>query len=186
MLGFAARWLSRLESAIIAGGILGIAGLTIGNVVARIFGGALFFAEELSQFLIVLVTFVGTAHAAARGRHIRMTAIYDALPDGARKALMMWIQGTTALLLFGLAFLSARYAFGTMKELGSVSPTLRAPLWTVYVVAPFGLTIAGVQYLLGLAKNATSEGIWRSFTERDEYETEDGDEDALLEKANAV
>ena len=50
---------TQLEELCLAWGILGIAALTIGNVIARtFFGTSLAFAEEISQFLIVLVIFL--------------------------------------------------------------------------------------------------------------------------------
>jgi len=160
------RALTRVEESCLAVGILGIAALTIGNVVARLFGGALFFAEELSQFLIIGVTFLGLGYAASRGRHIRMSALFDALPARQRKALMLLITATTAALLFFLAYLGVRYALGPMRILGSVSPTMQVPLWTVYLMAPLGLALAGIQYVLAFAKNLTTEGVWLSFATR--------------------
>jgi C4-dicarboxylate transporter, DctQ subunit len=44
------------------------------------------FSEELNSILIILITFAGISYAARHGRHIRMSAIYDALPPKGRKA----------------------------------------------------------------------------------------------------
>lgn len=166
-----ARWLQRFEEFVLSGGILGIAALTIANVLTRsVLSFSLAFAEELSQFLIVLVTFVGLGYAAGKARHIRMTALYDALPLRARKAVAVLISGTTALLLFYLTYLSVAYAVGTVRALGSVSPTLRVPLWTIYLAAPLGFGLAGVQYALALYKNLTTEGVWLSFEREDGYD----------------
>ncbi|MGF1467579.1 MAG: TRAP transporter small permease [Sandaracinaceae bacterium] len=163
-----ARWLTAVEEACLAVGILGIAALSIGNVLARPLTGGLLFAEELSQFLMVLVTFVGAGYAAGRGRHIRMTAFYDQVPARPRKALALLITATTALLLWALAGLGLSYALGTMRSLGSVSPTLRVPLWIVDLAAPLGLALAGLQYGLAFARNLTSPGVWIAFDHRDD------------------
>jgi len=161
---------TRIEEVVLAGGILGIAALTIGNVLARsLLGESLFFAEEVSQFLIVLVTFLGLGYAAGQGRHIRMTAVYDQLPLRGRKALMLLISSTTALLLFYLAYLALDYALGTVRVLGSVSPVLRVPRWLVYLAAPLGFALAGVQYLLAFVKNLTAPEVYLSFEVRDEH-----------------
>lgn len=165
-----ARGLQWFEEACLSGGILGIAALTIANVLTRVlFSTSLAFAEEISQFLIVLVTFVGLGYGAAKGRHIRMTAIYDQLPERLRKPVMILICSTTALILFYFAYLSVSYAVGTVRVLGSVSPTLRVPLWTIYLSAPLGFGLAGIQYVLALVKNLTTEGVWVSFEESDTY-----------------
>ncbi len=166
------RGIDRLEELVLAGGILGIAALTIANVIGRAgFGESLAFAEELSQMLLLFVTFLGLGHAAGKGRHIRMTALYDALPERGRRRLQMVICASTALLLFTFAWLGASYALGTMRALGSVSPALGIPRWIPYLAAPIGFGLAGVQYLLALYKNvAATRGVWLSFTVDDAHE----------------
>lgn len=165
------RWVEKIEELCLAGGILGIAGLTIANVLTRtLLSRSIVLAEEVSQFLIVLVTFVGLGHAAAKGRHIRMTALYDQLPERARKVLMLIITSTTAALLYYLAYLGIDYAAGTVRALGSVSPALHVPLWMVYLAAPLGFSLAALQYVLAFLKNLTDDGVWLSFDQKDEHE----------------
>jgi hypothetical protein len=62
-------------------------GDSVGNVIGRfVFGRSLYFAEEVNQFLIILITFAGIGYAARNGRHIRMSAFYDMLPPRAAAA----------------------------------------------------------------------------------------------------
>ena len=165
------RAVTWLEELCLAWGILGIAALTIANVFSRtLFGESLAFAEEISQFLIVFVTFLGLGYAAGKGRHIRMTAIYDQIPERPRKILATTIAASTALLLFYLAYLATIYALSTVRVLGSVSPALRVPLWTIYLAAPLGFVLGGVQYTLAFVKNLTSPGVWLSFEQEDGYD----------------
>ena len=165
------RAITKVEETCIAWAMIGVAVLTIGNVVARTLGSSLAFAEELSMFLVIYATFLGLGYGAGKARHIRMTAIYDQLPTLPRRRLMTFITATTAALLFGLTWLSLDYVFGTVRELGSVSPVLRVPLWVVYLAAPIGLGLAGVQYLLAFYRNLTArEGVWLSFDHTDAYD----------------
>lgn len=152
-------------------GILGIALLTIANVLVRsLLGTSLLFTEEVSRFLIVFVTFVGIGYAAGKGRHIRMTALYDALPPRGRKAVMLFITASTSLLLFGLTWLALCYTLGTARQLGAVSPVLQVPRYLIYLSAPFGFFLGGVQYLLAFLKNLSSPDVYVSFEKLDEYE----------------
>lgn len=161
--------IQRIEEVMLAVSILAIAGLTILNVFARsLFGSSLASTEELCQFLIVLVTFVGLSYGASKGRHIRMTAIYDSLGDRARKAVMLLIASTTALLLFYLAWLALDYVL-VVRRLGSVSPVLQVPLYLVYLAAPVGLILAGIQYSLTVVKNLQEKEIYLSYDTKDEY-----------------
>jgi TRAP-type C4-dicarboxylate transport system permease small subunit len=170
--------LQKIEETLIAGGILLMAALTIANVFARsLFGESLAFTEELSQFLIVLVTFVGIGYGASRGRHIRMTAIYDQLPRRGRKALMIVISVTTAFLLFTLAYYAIAYVL-TVNELGTVSSALRVPLWLVYSAAPLGFILGGIQYLLTAYRNLRAPEVYISYEHTDEQQS--GDEGGAL------
>lgn len=162
--------LRRIEEAVLAGGILVIAIVTITNAFTRvILSSSLTFAEEIAQFAIVVVTFAGLSHAAGVGRHIRMSAIYDQLGPRGRKALMVTIAALTALLCFALSVYAARYV-GSVFESGKVSPALRVPLWIPWSVTPVGFALAGVQYVLTVVRNLRDDDVWLSWEKRDEYE----------------
>lgn len=164
------RAVQRLEEMLLAGAILLIAAFTCVNVVTRTaFGFSLAWAEELSQFLMVVVTFIGLSYAASRGRHIRMTALYDQLPRRWRKAVMIATSATTSAILAALVVIAVQYV-GTVRALGTVSPALRIPLHLVYWVAPLGLGLAAVQYALAVVRNCTDEAVYVSFDVPDEYE----------------
>ena len=160
----------RIEELILACSILLIAGLTIANIGSRTLTGAsLAFTEELSQFLIIGVTFIGLSYAAGSGRHIRMTAVYDQLSERTQKTLMLISAALTGALMLTLAGYSLKY-IATVRFLESVSPVLQVPLHLVYLIVPLGLTLAAIQYALTFARNCTSYGVWLSFDVKDEYE----------------
>ncbi|MGE5766587.1 MAG: TRAP transporter small permease, partial [Bacteroidota bacterium] len=140
--------IARFEAVLLGVGVLLMATVSVANVVGRfVFGQSLFFAEELNQFLIVLVTFVGIGYAARKGRHIRMSAIYDSLPDAWRKALMVAIALVTAAAMFVLAYYSYIYV-EKVAATGRVAPSLRVPVYLTFLWVPIGFAITGIQYLL--------------------------------------
>ena len=100
--------IARLEEVIMAVGVILMAINTIANVIARfVFNNSLAFAEELNSIFILLVTFAGIGYAARHGRHIRMSAIYDAMPRQVRKVLMVVITAVTAAFMLMLAWYSS-------------------------------------------------------------------------------
>ena len=99
-----------VESVMLAAGVLLMAANTVANVIGRfVFQSSLFFSEELNSILIVLITFAGISYAARHGRHIRMSAMFDALPPKGRKAMMVLIAAVTAVFMFGLCWYSVGY-----------------------------------------------------------------------------
>lgn len=164
------RFIQRVEEVLLSASILITAALTILNVVCRsVFGFSLAFTEEVSQFCIIVVCFIGLSYAASKGRHIRMTAIYDQLPRSLRKIFMVVITASTAVIMFALSWYAASYVV-TVYELEGIYPALRVPFFAVYAVAPIGLFLAGIQYALAAAKNLASDEIYISFERKDEYE----------------
>jgi C4-dicarboxylate transporter, DctQ subunit len=162
----------RVEEGILTFGILVIAGVTIVNVFCRtVLSASLVFAEELAQFCIILVTFVGLGYAAGKGRHIRMSALYDQLGQRARKVLMVLIAGATAMLMFVMAYYSLCY-IATVYALGTASPALQVPFALVYLAAPLGFVLAGIQYGLAVARNLLEDEVYLSYEHKDEYAEE--------------
>ncbi len=162
--------ISRIESVLLAAGVLLMAANTISNVVGRfVFQSSLFFSEELNRILIILVTFAGISYAARQGRHIRMSAIFDALPPRPRKVMMIIISLVTAVFMLGLAWYSTQYIL-TQAGRGRVLPSLQIPVWIILVWVPVGFFMTGLQYLLTAIKNLIEKDIYLSTNVIEGYE----------------
>ncbi|MGS2745136.1 TRAP transporter small permease [Halomonas sp. LS-001] len=161
-LGVLDTFISKLEAAILALGVLLMALNTVTNVIARfVFGNSIMFSGELNRILIIMITFAGIGYAARHGRHIRMSAIYDALPVGGRKVLMIFIALFTSLVMFFLCYYSVFYIIDLQSK-GRVLPSLQLPIWIIYVWVPLGFLITGIQYLLTAIKNLTTRDVYLS------------------------
>jgi C4-dicarboxylate transporter DctQ subunit len=166
--------IARFEAFVLAFGVLLMAANSIANVIGRfVFARSLYFSEELNQFLIVLVTFVGLGYAARKGRHIRMSAVYDQLSDRQRKAMMILIAGVTAAVMFVLAYYSYVYV-ARVATLGKVTPSLQVPLYLTYFWVPLGFIITGIQYIMTVVKNLQSDDIYISYEQIDTYDEGEG------------
>jgi TRAP-type C4-dicarboxylate transport system permease small subunit len=166
--------IARLEVVIMAVGVILMAVNTIANVISRfVFNHSIIFAEELNSIFILLVTFAGIGYAARHGRHIRMSAIYDHLPQKMRKFLMMIITAVTAGFMLFLAWYAVEYILNLYSK-GRVYPALGIPVWTSYLWVPVGFLVTGIQYALTLIKNIQEEGIYLStdLREQDVQEVE--------------
>ena len=161
-LGVIDSTISRVESVLLAAGVLLMAFNTVANVVGRfVFQYSLFFSEELNRILIILITFAGISYAARQGRHIRMSAIYDALPPPARKGFMVLIAAVTALTMFALCYFSVGYITKVATS-GRVLPSLQLPVYWIFLWVPVGFFMTGLQYALTAIKNLTGKDIYLS------------------------
>ncbi|WP_166264436.1 TRAP transporter small permease [Marinobacter caseinilyticus] len=154
--------ISKVEAVILAVGVLLMAINTCVNVIARfVFGQGFFFSGEVNRILIIMITFAGIGYAARHGRHIRMSAIYDALPVIGRKILMVIISLFTSATMFFVCYFSVIYITDVFST-GRILPALGVPIWFIYIWVPIGLAITGIQYFLTAIKNMTSKDIYLS------------------------
>jgi len=159
------------EVTILAGGTAALAVMLIANVIARSFFQSIYYAEEVSTFLIILVTMVGVSYAARKARHIRMGAFFDLMPPTLEKIFVFAISAVSAVVLFYLAYFSYEYML-KMRMLGQKTAALQVPFWTFNLIVPIGFALAGIQYIRTIIKNIVEKDVWLSPEQQSEYEDE--------------
>ncbi|MEZ5650726.1 MAG: TRAP transporter small permease [Burkholderiaceae bacterium] len=110
--------------------------ITLANVLVRYFTNFSFgFTEEVSVFLLVVMTLAGSAAAFRRGAHLAMPFLLDRLPAMARRVVV------AAGLLVGFALFAAIVWYGGWLawddyDLGSTSTGIGVPAWWYSVWLP--------------------------------------------------
>jgi TRAP-type C4-dicarboxylate transport system permease small subunit len=132
----AAIWLKRVNGAVLVAMMAVMVALVFGNVVGRyVFNRSFIWAEELSQYLMVWVTFLGAGLALTQGRHVAVELAQDALPTVAARALRIGI----ALLI--LAFLAVLVVLGfqfVSFAWDQETPAMNIPFGIPYLAVPIG------------------------------------------------
>jgi C4-dicarboxylate transporter, DctQ subunit len=174
-LDFIDRLLSRFEGVMLALGVIAMTVNTIAAVISRyVFNSAITFTDELNMIFIVVVTFAGLSYAARNGRHIRMSAIYDAMPAKIRKAMMIGMTFVTSAFMFFLSFYSYNYIVEVYQS-GRILPALGLPVFYIYLWVPIGFVVTGLQYAFTVVKNLTQKDIYLSTTVKDGYADTEND-----------
>ena len=103
--------------------------ITLGNVVTRYLTDESFaWTEEISVFLIVVMTLAGAAGVAARDRHIRIEYFYDAGSPRRRRVLRVVAAVATVLVFTTLAVLFVATVAGEIRW-AETSMGLGVPRW---------------------------------------------------------
>lgn len=146
--------------------------LLITNVFARTFFQSIYFAEEVSKFLVMLTTFAGVSYAVRKARHIRMGAFLDMMPEKMEKLFIIIISIVSAVVMGIMTWFSYKYLINAM-DMEHMTPALRVPKWTFYVIIPIGFGLACIQYIRTVIKNFTEKEAWQSPDQQSEYEDEE-------------
>ena len=160
-----------VEVSILVFCVAGLGVLLIANVFARTFFQSIYFAEEVSKFLVMLTTFTGVSYGVRKARHIRMGAFLDAMPEKLEKVFIIMISLISAFVMGVMTWFSYKYLMNAM-EMGHMTPALRVPKWIFYVIIPIGFGMACLQYIRTIIKNFTEKKVWQSPDQQSEYEDE--------------
>jgi len=143
--------------------------LLIANVIARDLFQSIYFAEEVSEFLVIYTTFIGLSYGVRKARHIRMGAFLDLMHPKAEKIFIIIISLVSAAVMFIMADASYEYLMHAVRR-AHETPALRAPYWIFYVILPIGFSLAGIQYVRTIIKNLIEKDPWMSPEQQSEYE----------------
>jgi len=169
VLDFADLLISKFEGLMLAFGVIAMTVNTIAAVISRyVFNSAIVFTDDLNMIFIVVVTYAGLSYAARNGRHIRMSAIYDAMPSKVRKVLMIVMASVTSAFMFFLSFYSYYYILA-VYESGRILPALGLPVFYIYLWVPIGFVLTGLQYAFTVVKNLTETDVYLSTNIKDGY-----------------
>ncbi len=134
------RLLSQLVDLLLIGFGASIVTIVFVNAALRGFGGFdLAWSLELSAFLMLWVTFLGCAAAAARGIHMRVTEIIAfAAPKAAQRMIALLIDIGVIALLITLIWHGINISIHTWAQQTTV---LYWPVGLLYASMPAGITL---------------------------------------------
>ena len=113
-----------------------IVAITLANVLVRYFTDVSFaFTEEVSVFLLIFLTFVGSAKAFLDGNQIAVTFFIDKLAWSWKRRWLLSGLAMSALMIALLLWFGARMAWDDY-DLDVTSPGLGWPQWIYTVWLP--------------------------------------------------
>jgi TRAP-type transport system small permease protein len=111
--------------------------ITLGNVITRYFSDQSFaWTEEISIFLMLVMTFAGAASMATKDQHIRIEFFYEGGSATRRRKLQIFSACATAVFFFLLTYLFALLLFDEVKY-AETTMGLGIPRWWFTVWLPF-------------------------------------------------
>ena len=126
--------------------------LVFANVVARfVFKHSLAVSDEMSTYLFVLMSFMGTAIAARRKAHLGLTIVTDRVDPHTRLMIQMVMYGVSALfclliVIFGIKMVVSQY------QMGQETATMQWPEWIYGSFVPVGAAFAMIAFLQGIGE----------------------------------
>lgn len=131
-----------------------MATLVFVNVVSRyMFNHSIIWVEELTQYQMIWITWLGAGLALREGRHVAVDVFEAMMPPGLRRAVRVVIGAAMLAFLATLVVLGLRIAEFTWTQ---ETPVLQIPTGVPYLGVPIGALVCGLHLVL----------VFRDFVER--------------------
>ena len=129
------RWLEPVLVTILAV----LVAVVLANVIGRyLLGAGITWADEMARFLFVWLTFLGATVGLARGAHIGMDILVQALPP-------RWAQALQALALVLMMVFLAVWGWHSIelvqRSMTFRTPAMGLPRGYIYLIAPFSAAL---------------------------------------------
>lgn len=139
--------LSRIEEVLCVIALVIMTVLTFANVIARyVFSASFSFSEEITTYLFVLLSLLGSAVAARRKAHLGFTALIDIVPGNVSRifhaiSFLLATLFSSALFVFGM-----KMVYSQMSR-GQVTAGMQWPEWIFGAFVPLGAFFITLEFL---------------------------------------
>ncbi len=131
--------------------LLIITALLFINVILRIFGLSIDWAEEFSRYSIIWITFVGGSICIYKGAHIGIDSITALLSKRGKNILSVFTI-IMAILFTSIFIVKTFNLVRVVYITGQLSSTLEVPMWIVYGAMPVGGVLMLIRFIQELVK----------------------------------
>lgn len=150
--------LGKIEDIICAIALAFMTVLTFTNVVARyVFSASFSFSEEITTYLFVLLSLIGSASAARRKAHLGFTAIIDLMSFRVKKVISIFSYTLAFLFSSALFYYGLNMVMSQMRR-GQVTAGMQWPEWIFGAFVPLGAFFIAVEFLFMLIDTISSKG----------------------------
>ena len=149
--------LGKIEDIICAICLIVMTALTFANVIARyVFSASFSFSEEITTYLFVLLSLIGSAAAARRKAHLGFTAILDLMPKGLKRGIQVMSYAlatffSVALFWYGISMVQSQIFHG------QVTAGMQWPEWIFGSFVPLGAFFITVEFLFLLIDTVSNK-----------------------------
>ena len=132
--------------------------MTVADVVGRyFFNSPLNGVFDLTQFSVLIMTFLSFAYCGFRGAHVVIELLYDRIPKSAQFVVRR-VSNAVGAVLFSVIAWRAIVQSVDVREFKEASQLLTIPYWPFYYVVAFGAALFAVVLVIKTIVDLPEEG----------------------------
>jgi TRAP-type C4-dicarboxylate transport system permease small subunit len=151
------RYLVAVNRAIIFAMMVVMTTLVFINVLARYaFNFSIIWAEEVSQYLMIWIAYLGAGLALREGRHVALEVLHDRLPAPISRRLRMAIGGIVLAFLGTVTVLGFQFSLFVWTQ---ETPVLNISLGIPTLAIPIGCLLFALHLILMFRRYADKQFV---------------------------
>ncbi len=140
------QWLVTANRAVVFVMMAVMTTLVFINVIARyLFNYSIIWAEEISQYLMIWIAYLGAGLALREGRHVALEIVHDRLPALLSRRLRMVLAGLVLAFMGTITVLGFQFSIFVWSQ---ETPVLNIPLGIPTLAIPIGTLLFAVHLIL--------------------------------------
>ncbi|MEE8303693.1 MAG: TRAP transporter small permease [Candidatus Tectomicrobia bacterium] len=150
------RLLGQIEGVISGSLLLIMTALIFANIVLRFFTGkTITWAEDISVFFMIIMTFFAAAYGTRLNRHISMSALYDIMSGKVRQVFYFLGLLVPAVLTVFLCIMGWQVT-RTIYDMRGMIASMNLPKYWPYLIVSIAVLFMAMHFLHLLARFLTS------------------------------
>ena len=140
-------WYDKLEKNIFIISLLATTLILFLQVIMRkVFNNSLSWSEELTRYIFIWQIWCGISIAQRQGRHIQVDLIFNIVKGWGKKAVRILASVLNIGFCCFMVYVGCQVV-ATHWSMGTLSPAMRIPMWTVYLSLPFSFFVTMIRYI---------------------------------------
>ena len=127
--------------------VLLMVGVSINVVMRYFFSKPIMGMEEVTEYFLLWLTFLGTAWVLRRGKHVRIDFLVDRLNPKAQAVLGVILSTIAAVVFFFIVWYGAQACVEYIQRDVYLPQVLRPRKGIVWAIIPVGSFILAIQFL---------------------------------------
>lgn len=135
----------------VSGGLLsiGVAMIFYGVIMRYVFNDARSWVDEISQYMIIWGTLIGTSVALRNDHHIKVDMLYNVLPKSVQRYVTLFAHTVGIAFSIFLGYYGYKLVAFTYNT-GQVSTDVGIPLYIVYSILPLTGALLTFRFVIKL------------------------------------
>lgn len=124
--------------------LIGISCIMFLQIIMRVTGSSLSWAEELSRYFYVYSVFLSLSYTVRNSTVLKVELMIDLLPQKAKNGVQIILQLFNAMFFCFMSYYSVLVVYG-VKVSSQTSPALELPMYTIYLIIPISFILTSLR-----------------------------------------